>query len=355
MNRIAKRTTCLAASIIVVSASLSLAFPATSRADEDVKSWWTARFRGPMVTRVGKNHELVKNAFSEITEKANASTVRIYTSDSQIALGLVIDQAGHIITKASELPRNRTVECKVKGGRRYATTLVGVEEELDIALLRMKATPPAHTSLAAYATPQVGAWLAAPSGIRDVPLAVGVVSVPTRKIDQQSGVLGVMIDDAESGALVNNVIDGSAAESAGIKTGDIITAVDSKYVKDSQTLVTLLSKKRPGTSTRLTIKRGEQDLRVKAKLGRFSDIAMGEDMQAEVSGPLSNRRSGFGAAMQHDMVLRPNQCGGPVVDIEGRVVGINIARAGRVESYAIPIAEVMRALPDMMSGKVASR
>jgi S1-C subfamily serine protease len=29
-------------------------------------------------------------------------------------------------------------------------------------------------------------------------------------------------------------------------------------------------------------------------------------------------------------------CGGPVVDLSGKAVGVNIARAGRVETYAVP-------------------
>ena len=40
--------------------------------------------------------------------------------------------------------------------------------------------------------------------------------------------------------------------------------------------------------------------------------------------------------LQHDSVLKPSECGGPLVDLDGKVVGINIARAGRTETYAIP-------------------
>jgi S1-C subfamily serine protease len=34
--------------------------------------------------------------------------------------------------------------------------------------------------------------------------------------------------------------------------------------------------------------------------------------------------------------LQPKDCGGPLVDTEGRAVGINIARALRVTTYALP-------------------
>ena len=39
--------------------------------------------------------------------------------------------------------------------------------------------------------------------------------------------------------------------------------------------------------------------------------------------------------MQHDSPLMPEQCGGPLVNLRGEVVGLNIARAGRTASYAL--------------------
>ena len=58
-------------------------------------------------------------------------------------------------------------------------------------------------------------------------------------------------------------------------------------------------------------------------------------------GALSARRFDFPTVVQHDSVLRPNECGGPVINVEGQVVGINIARASRVATYTIPAATVV--------------
>ena len=38
------------------------------------------------------------------------------------------------------------------------------------------------------------------------------------------------------------------------------------------------------------------------------------------------------------------QCGGPVVDLNGNVIGINIARAGRIKTYTIPAADILALL-----------
>jgi serine protease Do len=70
---------------------------------------------------------------------------------------------------------------------------------------------------------------------------------------------------------------------------------------------------------------------------------------------LSTRRSGFPTYFQSDTVLRPKDCGGPVCDLDGRVVGLNIARAGRVESYSVPTEALTPLLADLMSGKLAPK
>ena len=56
---------------------------------------------------------------------------------------------------------------------------------------------------------------------------------------------------------------------------------------------------------------------------------------------MSKRRSGYDRVIQHDSVIRPEECGGPLVNLDGKVIGINIARAGRVETYALPIKPVL--------------
>src|SRR5205823_2932727 len=49
----------------------------------------------------------------------------------------------------------------------------------------------------------------------------------------------------------------------------------------------------------------------------------------------------------------PSQCGGPLVGLQGKALGLNIARAGRVVSYAVPSDVVVGLLSDLKSGKLA--
>jgi S1-C subfamily serine protease len=78
-------------------------------------------------------------------------------------------------------------------------------------------------------------------------------------------------------------------------------------------------------------------------------------IQNNMGSKLSDRRTGFPNILQHDTVLRPEDCGGPLVELDGKAVGINIARAGRTESYAIPSDVVRTLVPELKSGKLAPK
>lgn len=63
------------------------------------------------------------------------------------------------------------------------------------------------------------------------------------------------------------VVSGSAADKAGIKSGDIITAVNGSSVSVTNTLAELLQQYNPGNTITLTVIRGGKTMQVKATLG----------------------------------------------------------------------------------------
>jgi S1-C subfamily serine protease len=73
-----------------------------------------------------------------------------------------------------------------------------------------------------------------------------------------------------------------------------------------------------------------------------------DSTEMEVNGEISSRATGFKNVMQHDTVLLPHQCGGPIVDIDGNFVGLNIARAGRVVSLAYNVKDLQPVVFDML-------
>jgi serine protease Do len=185
---------------------------------------------------------------------------------------------------------------------------------------------------------------------------VGVVSVETRPMPKEpprpnpkSGFLGVMMDNAEGGVVIKEVQSNTAAKKCGLKEKDIVIAVDDKTVKDIPSMHAALGSHKPGDEVAIKIKRDGTEMVLKATLGRRPPDR--GDMQNSMGSVLSERRTDFPMILQHDTVLKPNECGGPLVDLDGKVVGVNIARAGRPESYAIPSEVVQSMQLDLMGGK----
>ena len=81
--------------------------------------------------------------------------------------------------------------------------------------------------------------------------------------------LGVSVGDSPSGsgAQIGAVRPGSPAAAAGLKTGDVIIAIDGAPVADSNALTAAVGEHQPGDTLHLTVKRGGSTLDLTAKLG----------------------------------------------------------------------------------------
>jgi S1-C subfamily serine protease len=66
---------------------------------------------------------------------------------------------------------------------------------------------------------------------------------------------------------VADVTAGSGAEVAGIRTGDVITAIDGKEVKAAEDVTSAVSSHKPGDEIKVTVRRGDESQEVTVKLG----------------------------------------------------------------------------------------
>jgi putative serine protease PepD len=84
--------------------------------------------------------------------------------------------------------------------------------------------------------------------------------------------LGIGVEDATAGeqitdgAKVSQVDAGSAAQNAGIKTGDVITKVDDHLITSSDGLVAIIRSYRPGDRVTVTYERGGETHTVQVTL-----------------------------------------------------------------------------------------
>lgn len=305
-----------------------------------------------------RSNYFMMQAFKEALEDCWQCTVQIYCDDEQCAYGTVIDQDGWVITKASELDREREIFCVLSDQRESRAEVVSTLPELDLALLRIPVNG-LSTVKWEYSVPDQGKWLATTDCSSELPAAIGVVSAGPSRIPDQKAVLGVELAPDEvrgkAGAKIKHVLGGSGADLAGLKEEDVISSLNGSPIRSRDELLTLLKGGRGGQFLNLQVHRQDDVLERRVRLMDLSYELL-QETEMEVNGPISARSTGFQRVFMHDTVLQPNQCGGPVVNLDGRVVGINIARAGRVSTYAIPADTVRPAVQTVLEqAKLVSR
>jgi putative serine protease PepD len=74
-----------------------------------------------------------------------------------------------------------------------------------------------------------------------------------RVLNTHRAYLGIRIGETNAGVYVNDVTSGGPAAKAGLKVGDVITAVDGKQTQTMDLLGTALASKKPGQTVKLTI------------------------------------------------------------------------------------------------------
>ncbi len=297
----------------------------------------------------------VMEAFKKPLAEVERSTVRIFGEDGQRSMGVVVDANGMILTKYSELKGD--LSCKLPDGESVKAEMVGVDRKYDLALIKVGRTdliPVIWTS--EKSAPEMGSWLVTP-GNAAMPLSVGVVSTTTRNIAPEPGFLGVQLGELPSGGvLIEKLLEGGVAAKAGLQAQDLVRSIDGQEVNKIRDLQSIIMKRRPNTTIDLAITRQGDELVKSVLLGRRSDAAeMTQErrmqFQKELGGKISERRDSFPGVFQHDSVLAPKDCGGPLVNLDGEVVGINIARFSRIGSFAYPASDVLPIIEELKAGK----
>lgn len=97
-------------------------------------------------------------------------------------------------------------------------------------------------------------------------------TISSRPRSLQSAFLGVNVEtgyrpEMKSGAMIRNVIFGTAADKAGLRAGDLITSVGGKPIKAFEDLASAMKGYQPGDKVMLTYSRDGQEHSVEVYLG----------------------------------------------------------------------------------------
>ncbi|MGI9498308.1 MAG: trypsin-like peptidase domain-containing protein [Mariniblastus sp.] len=157
-------------------------------------------------------------------------------------------------------------------------------------------------------------------------------AVPRTRVS--GGYLGVVIGSRDNSVIFERVQNG-AAKKAGFESGDVVLKLGDKTVRQRNDVFRFLSNQDVNSRIDVTVRRDGQEITKEVILGKRPDEASRHIADSLIGGK-SVRRDGFSRVVSHDANLRPEQCGGPVFDIDGNFLGVNISRFSRTRSYIIP-------------------
>src|SRR6266540_3241006 len=164
--------------------------------------------------------------------------------------GVIVNGDGYILTNHHVVDGAVEIKIELTDNRTFTAKLVGSDPPSDLALLKIDA--------------------------KNLPVLPLGDSGKVRR-----GMLGITIQPvtpdlaaslnmpAARGAIVNSVQAGGPAERAGIKRGDVITAVNNQPVADSNSLRNVVARTSPGTDLTLTVVREGREQQFTITLGEL--------------------------------------------------------------------------------------
>lgn len=302
------------------------------------------------------NGKLVWEAFEPQRQVLQTSSAVIYTDEKshvKTIYGVVVSAEGHVLTKASEIEGKSSLSLRIDKELFTDVEVLGVNPQWDVAMLKVESD---HDFVPVVLSEEddvlQGHWLvsngSASRSKRRVRL--GIASAITREIKSEgSGViLGVQLSQ-KTNLKIDKVTPKLGAAKAGLKVGDVLTSVDGVKLKERADLLKMMHGKKPGDVIEIEVLRNKETKKLKVELSaRPGQKRMSRnDKMSGGENSLSKRRDGFPRVLHHDTPLIKSSVGGPLLNLDGECVGMNIARASRVATFAIPARELREIITEM--------
>lgn len=283
----------------------------------------------------------VVSAFEAQRAVLQTSSAVIYDGRKEAGYGVVVSPDGFILTKASEVRAVKKLSVTVDRKKFRDVKICIVDPAWDVALLKIDAVDLVPVVYAPTSAVPQGTWVVANGATSRSRrrLLAGIISANAREIPATGGAaLGVVLKVDGKELKIEEVNEKSGAKVAGLEVGDVLLEVAGKPTTSIKEIAEVLKDRKAGSSVEVVFRRGEEKQTIEVRLSTrgemFAEQVNRNDM---MSGDFSKRRSGFPKVIQHDILGSSKVVGGPLLDLDGRCVGMNIARANRAESFAIPV------------------
>ena len=322
-----------------------------------------------------KQSLLRSSLFDSLVESSGPSVIRIQRDGLPLAYGTAVDAEGLLVTKASLVLQNRPasgsssdaandspvlqeIQCNFNDNY-YEARLVAVDSKCDLALLHIDCQLEPVEWAASDEPPRSGQIVVSLN--HKSAIAVGVVGVDRQNVGNGRRMARFNVRDNDradfttviaglqtrpnfrgDGIVIRRLSNGTPASEAGLQTDDVIQSINGNEVNYSSAMRRVLSKLKPGDWVDLNVQRGSQELQLRVKLSQGEARSSNNNDQIDKwgGGEFSDIRFDFGQVITHDSPIQPQQCGGPIFNTDGKAMGVNIARALRVASFAIPAGKI---------------
>lgn len=265
------------------------------------------------------------------------SSAVIMDGRDESGYGVIISADGYILTKASEFEALKEPQVLIDRKRYKEVEVIASDSSWDVVLIKVDANDLIPVVYADSSDAPTGTWVVG-NGATSMfkrRILMGIVAANSREVPAEGGLaIGVLVKSEGDHLKVEKVDPKGGAHEAGIKEGDLILKVEGKPVKKVEDIVEALVDKEVGDKAEFTYRRDGKESKMMVELKIKGSQMSRNDM---MSGNFSKRRSGFPRVLQHTILGARNTVGGPLLNLDGECIGMNIARANRAESFAIPV------------------
>jgi serine protease Do len=258
-----------------------------------------------------------------------------------ICTATIVGADGYVLIKASEVPELQKNRIEFSDGRTTDLREVHRDTRLDLVLAQAVGITGLHVaSLGGARSLTLGQWLCsvAEAGTE---MRIGTVSAKSRRIPGTGAALGIRMDEKAAkdgkGVRIVGIATESPAEAAGLKENDVLVTIAGEKVAEFRRVHDLVNKRQPGEIIDIHYLRKNKEETCRVRLASRTKVLQNWEGEDFANGGISLRSDNFPEVLQHDIPLLPIDMGGPVATLEGRVIGINIARVDRITTFALPV------------------
>ncbi len=305
----------------------------------------------PFMLEDGK--EGLRKIIEAQTENLGKSVLKVESKSDSIKLvayATRISSTDYFVSKSSRVS-GKDLICEFGSGEQFKGKVVGRDEASDLVVVKMQLEEDDLFYPLEFKKDieiEAGKLLGTINSQGKV-IHSGIVSVGAREVSYtDKGYLGVGFDSSKP--IVGTISKGTPAEKGGLLPGDQLLKFNTSIIESRQDVYGFLKTTHPGQKVTIKVSRANEERELAVLLGKsVKELSDYEKQHPAYRTKEHERSDGFPNAFTHDMPLLLDEVGTPVVNLEGEIIGINIARKNRTSSFAIPLSSVLISVKSILS------